>query len=238
VIVKKVLKSALRGIKVIDPHVEPTAEMMSTSLEQLNLMLDSWALERINIYVDSKETITLTASKYEYTWGPSGDIATTRPVKLISAMRRDSSNRDYPMSVINEGEYNLINSKTTYGTPRYAFYRPEYTSSMGKLYLYPVPDDATDTIIAFSQKPWSELTSLTADISFPTGYTEAIIANLKIRLIGEYGKTLTQEMVGVASSTLSNVQDMNFSNSINQASFEDTPGLSSGVYNIETGLAC
>jgi protoheme ferro-lyase len=238
VIVKNVLKAALRGIKVIDPHVEPTAEMLANALEKLNLMLESWSLERINIYVDVKETITLTAAKYEYTWGTSGDISTTRPIKVISAMLRDSSSRDFSLNVITGGEYNLIHEKTTAGTPRKVFYRPEYTSSMGKLYVYPVPDDSTESIIAFSQKPWSSFSTLTEAVAFPTGYTEAIIQNLQIRLIGEYGKVLTQEMVGLASDSLFKVRTINFSNTIGSADFEDVPGLSSGPYNIETGLTC
>ena len=72
------------------------------ALDTVNMMLDSWSLDRLFVYVDELQTFQTTGNA-TYTIGPGGDFDTARPNKLVSAYALVNS-VSYPIEILDNGQ--------------------------------------------------------------------------------------------------------------------------------------
>ena len=227
--VGELLKSSLRLIGAIATGETPSNDEMKDALSALNTMLDGWSAHRLTVYATTQESLTLTAADYEYTIGSSGNLNTTKPVKVLSAFTRDSSGQDYPVEVYTDRErYNALIDKDASGRPEELFYVPSHP--LGYLYLYPAPDTAY-TLYIESLKPLSALSGYTTEISLPTGYERALKYNLAIELAPEFGVSVPAEVAAVAMESYRAIANVNAPTVM---ATMDVP-YTNGVYNIYTG---
>lgn len=226
--VQELLKAAMRAAGIYDRFTTPTPEDIEDAKEAFNLMLESWSLDGLMVYAFTQESGALTAAQNEYTWGlTTGDINTVRPFELLSAFIR-VSDMDYPVDIITEGQYRLIMSKSVQARPNKAFYKPEYTSSLGKLYLYPTPSEI-ETIYFNTKKPWTTVSSLTETIAFPPGYLEALKWSLAAALIAEWGIKPKMDVLGLATAATEKLRQVN---ARHEPAMLSMPGVRGGHYNI------
>lgn len=153
-----------------------------------NNMLDSWSIENLTCFAILEQSTVLTAGKITYTIGTSGgaDLNMQRPTKLISgpgaAYVVDSTNNRYPVDVIPQDEWNriwnLVNTNSTW--PTTLFYDPQFP--LGKLNVYPSPNQGGNTLYWDSYLPLTAFASLGASFSMPPGYQLAIVDCLAERI--------------------------------------------------------
>src|SRR5574337_1078774 len=133
-IASDLIKASIRLIGAYAPGETPPAEDLNDGLSALNIMLDSWFVDRTLVYAVTKENFPLVVGQSSYTIGTGGNFNTTRPFKIEGAYTRDSNSVDYPIEVTdNQNRYNLIGQKTTQGRPYFLLYDPQI--SMGTIYL-------------------------------------------------------------------------------------------------------
>lgn len=186
-------------------------------LQALQVMLRSWAQQKITVYASKRESFTLVPGQLLYTWGTSGNITTLRPHKIISAFVRDSNGTDSLVEIISQGQYNSIFTKTDSGRPGFLFYHPEYP--LGNVYLFPNPQSA-ETMWIDSLKPFTETDSfenVDQIIAFPPNYEEALIYNLAIRIAPEKGISASAEVVSIAEKSYSAITGLNAANAVEPA---------------------
>lgn len=196
----------IAGAHRLNGNPNPSAEDNSIYLEGLNMMLDGWGANAANIYVNTKEELTLVASQGTYTLGPSGDLNSARPESIVTVYFQDSTNdQDIFVKPITEPEYDDLTDKTVEGRPFKWFLAPEYPQA--KLYLYPVPDGA-DKLKITSRKPF---TAVTASDSFtlPPGYDKALKFNLAAEMAPEDGIAADPKIEAVARESLNDVKRKN-----------------------------
>lgn len=191
---RTIIKRALRLLNVISQGDSVDGDAKETNaFEALNSLLAFWGSEKLLVPYIIQENKTLSIGTNTYTIGSSGDINSTRPIKVVDAWIRDSSNNDYPLEIISKNYYNEQALKTMQGRPSMLEYSPEYT--LGKIRLYPTPS-AAETLYIDSWKPLTAISAVTDTINFPPMYEEALVYNLAINIAPEYDKAIP-DVVGL-----------------------------------------
>lgn len=110
-----------------------------------------------------------------------------RPLRIISAYRRNIDDNDTPIDVVSRQEYADLANKTTPGKTNKVFYDPQLTN--GTLYAWPTPDLATDVIRFWYERPLEDFDAATDNPDFPIEWAEALVAGLVYRIGRKYGAT-------------------------------------------------
>lgn len=203
--VRDTIRGSLRLIGAIAYGETPSADEQSDGLSVLNEMLDSWATEGLTIYETVREEFTLTAGQSSRTLGDGGNFDTDRPV-IIERAKVMVSGLERDIREINVDEWADITNKTQSGVPEVYFVAGSFP--LQTLHFYPVPS-ASDTLVLYSKKPLSQLSNLSATLSLPPGYLQAIRFNLAVALAAEYGKSSPGEVVSIAAEAKANLKRMN-----------------------------
>lgn len=203
----QIIDDALKKIGVWETGRSATAEEAADGLRALNLLIDSWSNENLMLFQFVQRTKALTAGDATYTIGSSGDIDTTRPVRIHTAFIRDASNDDSPLEIVNTDDFSKIPLKSVGNAyPVVLHYRPAYP--LATITLYPEPS----TGLTLYLECWDQITqftALTTSASLPPGYERALIYNLAVELAPEYGVAVPQEVMRAASDSKSRIKDVN-----------------------------
>jgi hypothetical protein len=124
-----------------------------------------------------------------------------RPLTINSAFVRINTNSngipinngglDYPVSILNVEDYEMIGLKTLNGPwPKALYYQP--TETLGNIFVWPNPSQGEMHI--FADNIFSEFTTIYDDINLPQGYTMALRWCLAERLMPMYGKASTTQI--------------------------------------------
>jgi hypothetical protein len=173
-----------------------------------------------------------------YTVNISQTVASTtlsayyeRPLNINSAFVRINTNEngqpvlngglDYPITILNLENYELIGLKTLNGPwPRALYYQPSET--LGTITVWPNPSQGEMHI--FTDTIFQRFTSINDEIAIPQGYYMALRWCLAERLMPMYGKaspTQIQMINGFASHAKATIKRTNM-RPVQVARFEDT----------------
>lgn len=214
---RSLIRRALRVLEVISSGDTVDGTTRETELlETLNSFLGSCGAEKLLIPVVTSESFSLVAGTNTYTIGSSGTFNTVRPIKIVDAFIRDSSNNDYPLTIISKSEYNNEGLKTSQGNADVLEYSPEYP--LGKIRLYPTPD-AVETLFIDSWKPLSTIALITDTVSLPPMYEDFIVYNFAINIAPEVGQQISKAVGMRAEQTKKNIKTANLP-TIPTASFD------------------
>lgn len=182
-----------------------TSSEKTDALATLNTMMDSWNSERLTLYQEDEDQLTLTTSS-SYTIGSGGTFNITRPERLISAFYRETSGTiDYPIRrFIDKAEWDLIPQKTLSGIPELIWYDTAYP--LGTINIYP---QRAGYLFLTSAKQLTEFASTSTSVSLPPGYREALIYNLSIRLGPVFELPVPQEVMLIAGQALGKIRSAN-----------------------------
>ena len=137
----------------------------------LNLMFSEWSVRGINYWNTAEATLSLTQSTRSYAL-PAGTVDV-----LTAVLRRDSN--DTNMTRLAMTDYNGQTNKTTEGMPPQYFFDRQYTP---RIYLWPVPENSTDTIVYWAVSQNEDITASYQDTDVPYRWTEAMCAGLASKL--------------------------------------------------------
>lgn len=179
------IRRALKLLGVLAAGESLSAEDQADGLLELNLLLGTWANERLLVHGTRRATYTLTASLSPHVIGAGSTFAATRPVRIDGAgVIRVGETRETPLDVLTDAQYRAISDKTeTAETPQRLWV--EWTYPTAKLWLWPVPSTAA-TLVLYT---WSRLTGFAASdrVSLPDGYENALAHALALQWAPMYG---------------------------------------------------
>lgn len=199
-----IISDALKEILVIGEGESPSATMLSDGLRMLNRLLDTFSNNPNWAYFASMEQKALTGQQ-SITIGPTGDIATTRPIKIETAVV-DRNGISYPVKVIDNEQYDILTYKALAGANTQAIYY-EATYPNGTLYLYPVASGCTLKMRVLNSVKQFATTAVQIDL--PEGYEDAIMLRLAVRMAPSYGKTISNETKQAARNAMKAVTATN-----------------------------
>lgn len=218
-----------------------------TAYRFLQRMLGQWALQPGTVPALTRETWPLASGRggptTMYTYGPGGDFNTTRApnqMAFTGAMLKLGSTAFpnevlVPLAIITDDQWqalaipDLPNSQ-----PTCVYYNPTFTSNLGQIGLWPVPNTNANSLILFRKTQLAQFATVTEDRVFPEGYEEAIVYNLAYRLCVPYGRQMPPEAKDIQEMSLTLVKRSNFKLSDLKQGAEFVKNWASG-YNINSG---
>lgn len=204
-----IIKKALTKARVIHPSDSIPAGKAKDAFENLNDLIEGWALEKLMVLADVMEAYTLTSGTAEYTWGGStANITTARPVEVKDDIQVRTGNTDYPMRLSDLGFYRRLREKTTTGRPRIIAAHMTYPTIT--LYLYPTPDSGSYSLRLRSQKMAVDVfTDRTTEADLEPGYGKALIENLAVIMCMDYGKRVPAALAASAAHIKRQIKSAN-----------------------------
>ncbi len=199
---QNLVDGALRLVGRLGSGDSPSSTESADYLIVLNEMLDSWSAKLGPIFAETTDSLTWTGAAATMTVGTSGGFNVARPVRILSAWFRRSGTDDYGIQVVTHQQYQSIQRKAQASdTPRYLAYNPTFASSLGTLFVWPVPASSW-ALRLVSLKPLTAVSALSDTVTLPPGFQEAIRYNLAIRFRPENGADLDPFVMKQASDTL------------------------------------
>ena len=189
--VNSITKRAMRLLQVLEAGEAPTGEEAEDALNILNNIIDSWANEALMLFARTQHQISFVPGQTRYTIGASGDFNVTRPVTngIMNAFTRDSDGTDWPISEIDNDQYQQIilkNTVTTY--PLWFYYRA--TFPLGEIDVFPSPG-ANLTFFINVKSQFTAFAGVSTSVDLPPGYVRCLEYALAEELGPEYLKSTT-----------------------------------------------
>lgn len=181
----ELITRAMRVGRIIGKDQTPTADEANDAFTMLNWMLDQWWTQSLAVYRIARASYAWPSGIVSRTIGPTGDFVADRPVRLAPGCSMTQLTVTYPLIILpNVQDYDLIPYKTDSGLPQRIFYDRTYPN--GTLYLWPVPVPGY-TLNLNSLQRIESVATLTDTLDLPPAYEMAIVYQLAMRLIPEYG---------------------------------------------------
>lgn len=200
-----IINDALKEIGVLSGEgSSATTTESDDALRALNRMI---ALESNNLAFDysaSHETIALTGQS-SFTIGPTGNVATSRPIRIDSAQAVQGSITT-DVRIIDVTEYDSIAMKTCTGSIPEVLY---YDGTMTNGIAYPWPQ-STCTLNMLVTNLVTSFASLSTSLSMPEGYESWMIKALAVEIAPQYpGAALSPLTVQSARNALKIIKRTN-----------------------------
>jgi len=190
------ITSAMRLNGSLASGETPTAPEANDGLSVLNDMLENWSLENLTVWGSANQSFPMVPGQATYTIGPAGNFNTTRPVN-IEAAYSTFGGVDFPIQLITQEEYNLINLKIMQQPiVERMLYVNEYP--LGQLTLWPVPNQAGPLTLSMSRVLTFPV-ALATSLSGPPGYLKALRYCLAIEYASEFGIEVLPTVFQVAA---------------------------------------
>lgn len=194
-----IITGAARLLGVVFKSEALDADEANDGLIALNDMLDTWSNDDLTTFAYTLENFPLTGSA-SYTIGPGGDFNTSRPINIVTALVRIGT-IDYELFPITQEQYqtDIASKGITSPIPKFITYDNGYP--LGTIKMYAVPS-AGGTLYLQSNKPLSNLSSLTSTVDLPPGWKRALKYNLALDIAPEYGAEPSDLVIRTAAQSL------------------------------------
>lgn len=183
-----IIVRALRINGVLAARDLPDAQDANDAFTSLNMLIEQWNIEDLMCYHYENDIFNTTIGQSVYTIGNVGtpDWISVRPNEVTSAFVRVGQ-IDYPLQIMSNEEYYGVSMKALQSVPRGLYYQQEYP--LGKIFLYPVPQIVYPIGITTTTQ-FTAFSGINQVVSLPPGYLKALIWNLAVELMPEYGKAI------------------------------------------------
>ena len=178
-------------------------------LTALNSMLESFSIERLNVYYIVEETLTMVAAQQTYTMGSGGDLNTTRPSRVEDACFIRYASIDTPLMLVDFQAWAAIPAKTVSSNiPNLLFV--DMQNPLVRLSFYPTPSTASAVAHIFSWKQLQQFSALTDVLALPPGYERMITYQLAREWAApEFGLALPADAQRIAIESKANIKRIN-----------------------------
>ena len=197
----------MRVLGVVGAGDNPTPADYQNCAEALNLYIKQLQTKGLPLWKVEDLQVPMVAGQTTYTLGPTGNVVTDRPLRVVMAFIRSSTNNDTVLQVISRQEYMQQSYKPSQGVPNQCYYDPQLTN--GVLYVYNTPFDSTYTIHLQVQLPISDITSPNSVPEFPNEWYNLLKFGLADQVAMEYGVSagIRQELAMRAAKMLDEMID-------------------------------
>jgi len=158
----EIITEALELTATIDIGSPIDSVVLESCARTLNLYAKSWQAKGLFIHTYQDAILPLVQSTQSYLLGPGGtatesDAVTliVRPIKIVD-VRHKIGTIETPITKLSISEYNELTNKDSESQPSQYAYDPQLDNS--RLYVWPVADSATQSLIFKYQKPVDDFT--------------------------------------------------------------------------------
>lgn len=193
-----IVRRALRMVGAFNSGDVPRAEQLADAVDVLNMMIKAMQIEG-HLWVKIFAELTLTASQNAYDIGGSSACVikgtttpAARPFRIYGVNRKAVTGaNEVPLLELSRKSWMEVPTKASTGTPVQYYYDAQMT--VGKLYLWPAPQDGTTyTLLINMDRPLSDILDDTENYDFPQEWLELLCYGLAWRIAPEYGMSIAE----------------------------------------------
>jgi len=195
----------------LGPGRTPSPAQFQDAIDELNRLVASWEIDRLNIYSIQIETFTLTGKKaYTIGYGTIGaaDFTAPRPVLIEHAnVVRGIPVLRYPLALITDQLWSMIRFQDIPNTIPQALYN-DRAYPVSTLYIWGQPT-AGDQLEIYVWTPLGTFASVGDCVQLPPGYEDAIVLNLAVRLAPHFQLPVNPDVRMDAQKSLMRIESIN-----------------------------
>ena len=212
---RSLIRGALRLLGAVASGENVEANEAQDALEALNAMLQSWSLERLLVWHIGRLSVPLLTGKQTYTWGPGGDIAGLRPLRLENALLNlgttigTSGPLEWPVVILSQEEYERRLWLKAMGSQYVLAVYLETSFPLARLHVWPVPFDSTTSLELFPWLPLTAVPDLDTPIEYPPGYERMLRYGLACEVAPEYGREIPAAVASGFIQARANIKTVN-----------------------------
>ena len=201
---------ALIGVKSTGSVITP--EEYQDCLMTMNLLIDRWNLVDLLVYATNPHTFAFVQGQQKYTLGSGGDFDIPRPSKIdrISVLIPGSNNQNVELGIDQdfslESWQNIVVKNTPSQFPLCCYNNTGFPYM--ELNFWPIPSGPS-SVVLYTWDLLPFINNLTDNVELPTGYTDAVIYNLAVRLAQLFDRVPSQSLVAEAKQALHDINDIN-----------------------------
>lgn len=170
----RLITQALRDCGRLQISDTPSGEVLADGLLRLHDIINTWQTDGLRLWLNSIQSITLTAGTASYTLGPSGAIITVKPLRVIEGWYVRSTGNRQPLWPLSWNEYYRLGKLTQQGAINSYFVDKQATNLVVKFFQVPDTTAATGTVELLLQTQAVAPTELDETISFPIEWGMAL----------------------------------------------------------------
>lgn len=236
----RLIDGALRLIGVLRGGETADPDDANDALVRLNELVDSWLTQGLTATGLTRTTQTLTTAA-SYTIGPGGTFNQAWPEAIPHAglvYTTGGVSYEWPLAPLTPADYARVPIKAqTSPYPMSFYYTHAYSSGLGTVTLWPVPDGTTTLAMAlYTPTVISQFASLATTYALPPAYAKALRYNLACDLWPEYPENpIPGFVVQTARETKADLKRANMRPSDAVLGIGGLFGTRGGYYDINTG---
>ena len=167
-----VINDAYVNAGLIEEGQTLESEQLASGMRRLNNLVNLLQTDGLRLWLQSDVSITPVAGQNLYTMGTSGNVAMTRPTRVIYAYYRDSTDQDYPLIPLSWNDWITLSEKVPDEPALEGAINSYFVDKQAatlNLYLWLTPDSvaATGTVHLVLQQQQPNVVQLTDTVQFP-----------------------------------------------------------------------
>lgn len=225
------IRRSLKLLGVLAAGESLPAADLSDGLVELNLLLQTWANDRLLVPGARRSTYTLTPSLSPHTIGTGGTFPTARPLRIDGAgFIAVGQIQETPLTLLTDTEYQAIGNKAQVGELPSELW-VEWTNPTARLWLWPVPLTAA-TLVLYTWAGTIAQYAAADTVAVPDGYENALAHALALQWAPMYGVEPGALLVQNATDALAAIKRTNIQTLLLRA---DPAILGGGGFNLISG---
>ena len=138
----ELINAALIKVRAIDAESDsPEPYQTQNAASALNRIIKRLATQGTLLWAEEEVVVDLAKGKASYTIGPTGDVVTSRPLRIHNTRWRDiTDNTDIPITLKGRMDYLTLTNKLSQGRPTWVYYDRKIDD--GEVTVWPVPEDS------------------------------------------------------------------------------------------------
>lgn len=211
---QQIIDQSLKLCGILGDGTLMTSQEYTDCLLQLNLMIDRWNLVDLLVYSTNPHTFSFISGKQYYTLGTGGDFDMPRPAKVdrISIQYAGTSNSGIPVEMPIDQDFDLEHWQSLMVKNIPSIFPVICYNNTGfpfmNLGFWPIPQGPA-SVILYTWDLMPFIVNLIDIVELPTGYTDAIINNLALRLCQMFDRQPSQQLVSEAAQSKHEINDIN-----------------------------
>ncbi len=209
---QQIIDQSLRLIGVLGVGTEITAQEYSDCLQQLNLMVDKWNLVDLLVYSTNPHIFPFISGQQSYTLGTGGDWDMPRPARIDRMSIQYPNNSTVPIELAIDANFNLESWQNIIVKNIPGQFPLVCWNNTGFPYMtlnfWPIPSGPANVVL-YTWDMMPLVPNLVSNVELPTGYSDAIIFNLAVRLCMMFDRQPSQMLLQEAMKAKNDINDIN-----------------------------
>jgi len=170
----RIIPLSLKDAGLLQQGATAPAELLADGLNRMGDMIAAWQTQGIKLWLNSIQSITLTAGVATYTLGPGGSILAIKPTRVLQGWYVLSTNNRYMLNPLSWDEYNTLGNLATQGALNSYFVDKQQANLVVKFWQVPDTQAATGTVELLIQRQADSPGTLTETVLFPVEWYLAL----------------------------------------------------------------